>query len=123
LLPKSKRGITTDCTVRVPRNTRLVVHHDKGYISVDGVAGDIEVLAHTGDMIIMLQDSGSYAIDARTRLGNITSDFTGSASPRLPLGWRFAFSGEAAPRRVRLRMGRGTITVKKDGAFGPFWKE
>jgi len=123
LLPKSKRGITTDCTVRVPRNTRLLVQHDHGYISVDGVAGDIEVLAHTGDMIVTLTDNGSYAIDARTRLGNITSDFTGGSGPRLPFGWRFALHSEAEPRRVRLRIGRGSITIKKGGASGPFWKE
>jgi hypothetical protein len=123
LLPKSKRGITTDCAVRVPRNTRLLVQHDTGYISVDGVVSDIEVLAHTGDMIVTLADRGSYAIDARTRLGNITSDFDGSSRLRLPLGRHFGLRPEAEPIHIRLRIGRGSITVKKGGPSGPFWKE
>jgi len=35
------------------RDSRLIVHHDYGYVWVSDVAGDIEVDSHTGDMIVM----------------------------------------------------------------------
>jgi hypothetical protein len=42
---KTTLGVTVDCTVHVPRDSRLVVHQDHGYVWVSDVAGDIEVAA------------------------------------------------------------------------------
>ena len=39
----SHRGVTVEYTVHVPRDSRLVVHHDYGYVWVSDVAGDVEV--------------------------------------------------------------------------------
>ncbi len=118
----SKRGVTVEYTVHVPRDSRLVVHHDNGYVWVSDVTGDIEVDSHTGDMIVMLPDTVPYSIDARTRLGSVSSDFTGKGRYSLLLGNRFAYAGQAASRRVHLRMGRGSITIKKGPPSGPSWK-
>ena len=54
----SQRGITVEYTIHVPRDSRLVVHHDNGYVWVSDVTGDIEVHSHTGDMIVLLPDPG-----------------------------------------------------------------
>jgi hypothetical protein len=123
-MPKhSHEGVTVEYTVHVPRNSRLIVHHDYGYVWVSDVTGDIEVASHTGDMIVMLPDPGPYSIDARTGLGSVSSDFQGEGHKRFLFGTRFAYAGQSPSRRIHLRMGRGNITLKNGPPSGPFWKE
>jgi len=123
LQPQNKHGVTVEYTVRVPRDSRLVVHHDNGYVWVSDVTGDIEVHSHTGDMIVMLPDPGPYSIDARTRMGSVLSDLTGKSLNQFLLGTRFANASQAPARRIYLRMGRGSITIKKGPPSGPFGKD
>ena len=123
-MPKtSKRGVTVEYTVHVPRDSRVVVHHDNGYVWVSDVRGDIEVDSHTGDMIVMLPDPGPYSIDARTRMGSVSSDLMGQGHKQFLLGSHFVHAGGAPSRRIFLRMGRGSITVKNGPPSGPFWKD
>ena len=123
LLPKTKRGVTVEYSVHVPRDSRLVIHHDNGYVWVSDVTGDIEVDSHTGDMIVMLPDPGLYSIDARSRVGTVLSDFAGKTNSQFLLGTHFAYAGQAPSRRVHLRMGRGSITIKAGPPSGPLWKD
>ena len=119
---KTTLGVTVDCTVHVPRDTRLAVHQDHGYVWVSDVAGDIEVRSHTGDMIVLLPDPGPYSIDAQTRLGSVSSDTAGSGHKQFLVGTQFVHAGQAPSRRIFLRMGRGSITIKTGEPSGPFWK-
>ncbi|SPE31278.1 exported hypothetical protein [Candidatus Sulfotelmatomonas gaucii] len=125
LPPNNKRGVTVEYIVHVPRDSRLVVHHDNGYVWVSDVTGDIEVNSHTGDMIVMLPDPGPYSIDARTRLGRVSSDLTGNVKilSQFLVGSHFAYASQAGARRIYLRMGRGSITIKNGPPSGPFWKD
>jgi hypothetical protein len=66
LPPTTKAGVTVDYQIHVPRDSRLVIHHDTGYVLVSAVRGDIEATSHTGDMIVMLPASDPYSIDAET---------------------------------------------------------
>jgi len=122
LVPNNRRGVTVEYKVLVPRDSRLIVHHDTGYVWVSDVNEDIEVRSHTGDMIVMLPDPGPYAIDARTRLGSISSDFAGKGRYRFVAGAHFGDAGQAPARRIALRMGCGSITLKKVPPSGPYWK-
>jgi hypothetical protein len=119
---KTTLGVAVDCTVHVPRDSRLVVHQDHGYVWVSDVSGDIEVDSHTGDMIVMLPDPGPYSIDARTRLGSVTSDFAGSGHKQFLVGTQFVHASRSPSRRIYLRMGRGSITIKNGPPSEPFWK-
>ncbi len=121
-LPK-KRGVTAEYTIHVPRDSRVIIHHDNGYIWVSDVTGDLEVHSHTGDMIVSLPDPGTYAIDARTRMGSVSSDFTGKGHKPFLIGTHFAYASPAPKRRVDLRMGRGSITLLNGPPSGPFWKD
>jgi hypothetical protein len=105
------RGVTVEYKVHVPRNSRLVIHHDHGYVWVSDVTGEIEVDSHTGDMIVMLPDPGPYSVDARTRMGSVSSDFAGRGHKQFLLGTHFA-GGRPETSRIYLRMGRGSITIK-----------
>jgi hypothetical protein len=122
-MPKKKTlGVTVEYTVHVPRDSRLVVHQDNGYVWVSDVTGDIEVDSHTGDMIVILPDPGPYSIDARTRIGSVSSDFAGNGHKRFLVGTQFVHASQAASRRIHLRMGRGCITIMNGPPSGPFWK-
>jgi hypothetical protein len=122
-MPKTrKRGVTVEYTVHVPRDSRLVIHQDNGYVWVNDVTGDIEVDSHTGDMIVMLPDTGPYSIDARTGMGSVSSDLMGQGHKRFLVGSHFVHADRAPSRRVFLRMGRGSITIKNGPPSGPFWK-
>jgi hypothetical protein len=121
VLPHNKRGVTVEYRVRVPRDSRLVVHNETGYVWISDVTGDMDMNSHTGDMIVMLPDPGPYSIDARTRLGSVSSDFTGKGLYRLVAGTHFAYGSQTPSRRIHLRMGRGSITIKKVPPSGSSW--
>jgi hypothetical protein len=115
-------GVILDYRILAPRETRLIVNHDYGYVWVSDLTGDLEVHSHTGDMIVMLPEPGQYSIDAQTHLGAVFSDFAGKSSGRFVVGHSFAYASEAPARRIRLRMGRGSITIKSGPPFAPFHK-
>lgn len=117
-----KRGVTAEYIVHVPRESRLEIQHDNGYVWVSDVTGDIQVHSHTGDMMVLLPDPGAYAIDAQTRMGSVSSDFTGHGRKLLPAGAHFSYTSQAPARHVNLRMGRGSIEILSGPPAGPFWK-
>jgi len=124
--PLKKRahlGITVEYKILVPRDSRLVVKHDNGYVWVSDLTGDVEVRSHTGDMIVALPDPGPYSINASTRVGSVSSDFTARNKSEFFFGTQYAYPSEASSRRVLLRMGRGSITILKGPAFAPFYKD
>jgi hypothetical protein len=116
-LPKLPRGVAVEYRIHVPRDSRLVVHHDNGYVWISDVTGDLDVRSHTGDMIVMLSDAGPYSIDARTRMGSVSSDLTGKSLSRFSqflVGSHFDYTSQTPKRRVYLRMGRGSIEILQD---------
>jgi hypothetical protein len=113
-LPRTtEAGVTVELQVHVPYDSHLTIRQDNGYVWVSDVTGEIEASSHTGDMIVMLPDPGPYAIDARTRMGSVNSDFYGRGIKRFLLGTRFKRPNENAVRHIHLRMGRGSITIKQ----------
>ena len=118
-----KLGVTVDYKVLVPRDSRLVVHHDHGYVWVSDVTGDIDVNSHTGDMIVVLPDPGIYSIDAKSRMGNVSSESTGTSHNQFLVGHQFAYPSQVSSRRIiHLRMGCGSITIKQSPQSGPYEK-
>jgi hypothetical protein len=78
------------------------------------VIGDVEASGGRGDILMWLPGPGPYAIDAKTKVGVVSSDFAGSAKlARYALGERFAGHSAPAPPRIRLRMGFGGIAIKR----------
>ena len=116
-------GVTVEYKILVPRDSRLVVKHDNGYVWVSDLTGDLEVRSHTGDMTVALPDPGAYSIDATTRVGSVSSDFTARNKSEFLFGTHYAYAGDSSSHRVLLRMGRGSITVLKGPAFAPFYKD
>jgi hypothetical protein len=105
-------GITIEEQVYVPRDSRLVIHHGAGYVSVSRVNGDIEVTSRSGDIVMMLPGPGPYSIDAKSKAGGVSSDFEGTTHRTRLVGRAFDAGGAPSPHRIYLRMGLGDIAIK-----------
>jgi len=68
--------------IKVPREARLVVDHDGGDVHIDGVMGDIRATARQGEITLRLPEEAPYAIDAKSDLGSVISDFPGTTKRR-----------------------------------------
>jgi hypothetical protein len=101
-----------DYVIRVPRNSHVVITHANGYVGITGVTGDIDAQDRRGDIVLMLPGLAKCDIDARTKVGAVTSDAEGTSK---------SASGQPRSRHVRLRMGFGGIAIKElpAEAIGP----
>jgi len=109
----SGRGrVSVRYELRVPRDAHLIVHHKGGQVQITNVTGGIEATDRNGDIVLMLLGPGPYAIDAKSRMGTVTSDFAGKPHVRIPFGESFAGAGDQ-PQRIFLRVWFGGITIKE----------
>ncbi len=99
--------------VFVPRNSSLKIQHGVGLVSITNVTGDIQAHCSRGDILLWLPESGSYAIDARSKLGKVYSDFPGSSRSRFLVGQGFASAPHGPPLHLTMRVGFGGITLKR----------
>jgi hypothetical protein len=109
----STGGVMVEYQIHVPRDSKLVIHHGTGDVLVTNVTSDIEVTGHAGDIILLLPESGQYSIDAKSKMGTVSSDFDGDAHRRRLVGTRYAYAAPAPAHRIYLRMGLGGITIKE----------
>jgi hypothetical protein len=103
--------VAMDYRIRVPRNSKLVIHHENGEVLVSGVTADIEATGNAGDIVLLLQKTGKYSIDAKSKFGTLTSDFDGDFRHTLA-GNGYTQTAPAPATRIYLRMGRGGIQIK-----------
>jgi hypothetical protein len=104
--------VDLDCRVKVPRAARLVVKHGAGEVHFDDVTGDIHATASKGAITLHLPAGDQYAIDAKSGIGSVTSDFPGSTERRWLVGHQFVQTSQA-PHRLYLRTGYGDIIILK----------
>ena len=103
-----------DYRIGVPRNARVAIEHDTGFVSLDNIAGDIRVIASQGEITLHLPEDGQYAIDAKSKIGDVISDFPGRTQRKLWfLGKQFANENAAASQKIYLRAGYGDIIILK----------
>jgi hypothetical protein len=110
----NKEHVTVEYRIRAPRDSKLIVHHDTGYVWISDIKGPIDAISQTGDMIVMLPGPAQYAIDARSKMGGVFSEIQGDGLNQFLIGTRFVRPGEVPSTRVYLRMGRGNITIKRN---------
>ena len=107
-------GTTFDLVydIKVPRNARVAVDHDNGYVFVDNLVSDIHVTSHQGSITLRLPAEGHYAIDARSKFGSVSSDFPGHAQRKFWfVGQQFINAGPSSARKIYLRVGYGDIIL------------
>jgi hypothetical protein len=99
--------------LRVPRDSRLVIRHGGGNVLIDNVTGGVEANNRDGDIVLLLPAPGPYAIDARSKMGTVISDFAGKAHVKYFIGEKFTGTNESAAHPIHLRVGFGGITIKE----------
>jgi hypothetical protein len=104
-------GVRMQYRLHVPRNSKLVIHHENGEVMISGVTGDIEASGHAGDIVVLLPETEKYSIDAKSKFGTITSDFDGDFRHGLMKG-EYALTAPAPAHKIQLRIGRGGIEIK-----------
>jgi hypothetical protein len=107
-----KGPVTVRYELRVPRDSRLIIHHGGGNVLVGNVTGGVEATNRNGDIVLMLPGPGPYSIDAKSKMGTVSCDFAGKAHVRHFVGEQFAGAAGNSPRRIFLRVGFGGITIK-----------
>ena len=110
---KGRRGVNVEYLIHAPREAKLVIHHDGVYVLVSNMSGEIEATNRKGDIVLMLPNSSSYSIDAKSKMGTVASDFAGKAHVRYFIGERFAGADANSTHRIFLRVGFGGITIKE----------
>jgi hypothetical protein len=97
--------------IRVPRNARVAVDHDNGYVFVDNVMSDVHVTVRQGS-ITLRPAEGQYAIDAASKFGSVSSDFPGHAQRKFWfVGRQFLNAGPSSAHKIYLRVGYGDIIL------------
>jgi hypothetical protein len=100
--------------VNVPQSARLVADHDVGEVLVDNLTGDVHVTVLQGAIALRLPEEGQYDIDARSKLGSVTSDFPGHERMKLwLLGHQFIQHASTPAHKLYLRVGYGDIAILK----------
>jgi len=107
-----KGDVIVDYQIHVPRDSRLQIHHRMGRVLVSNVTGDVEATSRGGDILLMLPDSGTYSIDARSKFGTVSSHFVGDAHRRYLVGSGFARATPPPSHRIHVRTLMGGITIK-----------
>jgi hypothetical protein len=98
--------------IRVPRNARLAVDHDNGYVFVDNLMSDIHVTVHHGSITLRLPAEGQYAMDARSKFGSVSSDCAGRVQRKFWLvGQQLTNTGSSSAKKIYLRVGYGDIIL------------
>jgi hypothetical protein len=110
---KSRGSVKLEYEIHAPRDTKLVIHVSKGSVMVNDLIGGIEAGSGRGDIVLMLRDIGSYSVDASTKFGIVSSDFSGAARiSRYRLGQRYITSNLSSSRQIHLRLSLGGIAIK-----------
>jgi hypothetical protein len=108
-----KGGVNMAYRIQVPRNSKLVIHHGAGAVVITNVTSDIEATGHSGDIVLLLPQTERCSIDAKTRVGTVSSDFEGTFKRRRLTGRQYFLTGTAPAHHILLRMGVGGITIKE----------
>jgi hypothetical protein len=108
----ARNSVGLDIHVFAPRGSKLVLRHGVGDIVVRDIGGDIDSSTERGDVTLWLPGGRTYAIDARSRAGTISSELPGSHRSHYLFGQTFVNASSGSSQRLHLRVGIGGITLK-----------
>jgi hypothetical protein len=97
--------------IRVPRNSKLVIHHGHGEVLVSQVVGDIEATGQRGDIVLVLSEKEKYSIDAKSRFGTLSCDFDGAFRHGLKSS-SYTLNTPAPAHKIYVREGTGGVQIK-----------
>jgi hypothetical protein len=101
--------------IQAPRAAHLDIAGVMGEVHIENIRGDIRAKENLGEITVRVPD-GMYAIDARSKLGAVNSDFPGTGRQlqwwvvKWP-GQAFMASAPAAAQKMFLRSSYGDIVI------------
>lgn len=106
--------------IKAPRDTRLQIDHNVGEVNIESISGEIQVRARQGQILLHLPQDRQCAIDAKSSVGAVNSDFPGAGRRAgLIFGHRFVGSAPGGSQRIRLRIRYGDIVILKQNSPAP----
>ena len=102
--------------IKAPLQAKLIVHHEMGQVSVVNFTNDIEVTNRIGEVALRLPEPGNYTVNAKTRVGDLSSDVGSSTRQHLigqQLRGDFFTRHTGMHPQLFLRVGIGDITIRK----------
>jgi hypothetical protein len=112
--PLARRSdIEISYRIKAPRASKLVIAHNNGGVNVSDISGDIHATVINGQITLTLAAAGQYAIDAKSTIGDVYSDFEGRAQRRQIVGEDFGRAGTAPATNLYLRVRLGDILIQK----------
>jgi hypothetical protein len=100
--------------IKVPRTAKLIVKHGDGEVHVDDVTDNIRATARQGLIELRVVSEMPPAIDAKSYVGALNSDFAGKETLQpLHFGHKFEKRASTAPQTLHLRIGYGDIVILK----------
>ena len=110
-LLKGGTNIELSFILKVPQSCNLLIKHKAGDVNVNAIRGNISINNHAGDVALELSGKEKYVVDAKCRLGEVTSDFKReeqAVSDRVSQA-----ADRNKPYQVYLRVDVGEIRVVK----------
>jgi hypothetical protein len=108
------RPVSLEYRIHLPRSAHLNIQHRSGQVNVTDILGDIRITDGLGQIALSLPEAGYYAIDAKSRLGAVNSDFPGRERKKLKFGHTFGSPSNNGAQHLYLRIGFGDITILKE---------
>ena len=97
----------------VPRDTKLVIRHDVGLVTIREVIGQLDVKSNAGEVEVSLSDSHNSSIHASTRIGDVESDFHPEVKRNSSTGAELNDNSGRPRHRVDLQVGVGAIKITR----------
>jgi hypothetical protein len=105
-------GFDLEYRIKAPRTAALAVDHATGEVHVTDMTADIRATVRDGLITLNLPQAGLYDIDAKSKIGEVISEFPGHRERKRLFGHQF-FQGTPAPHKLYLRVGFGDIIIFK----------
>jgi hypothetical protein len=113
-MPFMKNNFSLGYKVKVPQTVFLKVKHGIGEVRIKNMLADIEATVRIGELAVEVSESLRFDLDARTKIGEVASEFGGQYNrPKLLGAKMMDETNRSEPHKLYLRVGIGEVTVKK----------
>ena len=110
-----KSGVKMRYSIKVPRNSSLVMRNEVGTVEVSDLTGSVNVESDVGDVHVKVPLGPGAAVEASTRVGEVSVNAEARAKGELRrralVGHSFSYRPSAPDKRVTVHLDVGTVTI------------
>ena len=115
LWPRNEsRTVELQYLIKVPADTKLIIDHRAGEVNVESLVADMAIKVADGQITLHVPDTDTFAIQAKTGVGEIDSDFRGPEKRRRwGVGHKLVNTSAPATHKLNLSVRTGNIVILK----------